>query len=143
MGIEIIPIDELVDSGLLTNPSFVKIDVEGAEDKVLLGMRHTLAAAMPVLFVECSEAGRETAWRLLRELGYQCQSAITRKSVNALEEYRHSDFLCFRRGDPERPTEGTYTETGFEGQLLRSNWQVTAWRLKGGARFGQLGIIVS
>ena len=100
LEIETIPIDELVDSGLLTSPSFVKIDVEGAEDKVLLGMRHTLASAMPVLFVECSEAGRETAWRLLRELGYQCQSAVTRKSVNALKEYRHSDFLWL---PPRRP----------------------------------------
>jgi FkbM family methyltransferase len=93
LAIKTVSVDELVESGDLRNPSFIKIDVEGAEGNVLLGMRRTLATAKPVLFVECSEAGRETAWYLLRELGYQCESAITRRSVRLLEEYRHSDFL--------------------------------------------------
>ena len=91
--IETISIDELVTSGHLASPSFAKIDVEGAEYKVLLGMQHTLAVAMPVLFVECSDAGRETTWHLLRNLGYDCESAITRQRVHSLPEYRHSDFL--------------------------------------------------
>jgi hypothetical protein len=56
---------------------------------VLQGMRRTIAASQPVLFVECLEAGRETAWIMLREMGYQCQSALTRKCVDAFEEYRH------------------------------------------------------
>jgi FkbM family methyltransferase len=95
MAIEIqtTSIDELVKAGSISEPSFVKIDVEGAEDKVLLGMRDTLTAARPVLFVECSDLGRETAWNLLRSLEYSCQSAITRKGINTLAEYRHSDFL--------------------------------------------------
>lgn len=86
-------IDHLVAAGDLGPPKFVKIDVEGAEGQVLQGMRRTIASAKPVLFVECSEAGREAAWHLLRDLGYRCQSAITRKWVTAFEEYRHSDFL--------------------------------------------------
>ena len=93
LKIETISIDELVESGTISAPRFVKVDVEGAEDKVLLGMRHILASAMPVLFVECSEAGREAAWQTLRELGYRCQSAVTRDWVHALDLYRHSDFL--------------------------------------------------
>jgi hypothetical protein len=48
---------------------------------------------MPVLFIECSDAGPEKAWRLLRELGYGCQSAITGKRVKTFAEYRHADFL--------------------------------------------------
>lgn len=88
-----VSIDELVESGRLAYPRFVKIDVEGAEGIVLRGMRDTLAAAMPILFVECSEAGREITWFLLRELGYQCQAADTRKRINEFEDYRHSDFL--------------------------------------------------
>jgi hypothetical protein len=74
-------------------PKFVKIDVEGAESYVLRGMRGTIAASQPILFVECSEIGREVAWQLLCELGYRCQSAITRKWVNSFEDYRHADFL--------------------------------------------------
>lgn len=92
--IRTVQIDQLVDSGkIFAHPRFVKIDVEGAEGSVLKGMERTVAAARPVLFIECSEAGRETTWPLLQELGYHCQSAITRKQVVSLEEYRHSDFL--------------------------------------------------
>jgi hypothetical protein len=71
----------------------VKIDVEGAEGLALLGMSRTLAAAKPVVFLECSEAGREISWRLLSKLGYRCKAAISGKWVNAFEDYRHSDFL--------------------------------------------------
>ena len=99
--VKTVSIDELVESGDLSNPSFIKIDVEGAEGNVLLGMRRALAAARPVLFVECSDAGRETAWNLLTGLGYQCQSAITRKWVHAFQEYRHSDFLWLPTKPPQ------------------------------------------
>ena len=83
----------LVEARDLPEPKFVKVDVEGAEGLALLGMRRTIAAARPVLFVECSDAGREVAWQLLCELDYRCQSAITGKWINAFEKYRHSDFL--------------------------------------------------
>jgi FkbM family methyltransferase len=91
--IRTVSIDELVEAGNFAYPKFVKIDVEGSEGLVLRGMCRTIAAAKPVLFVECSDMGREITWTILRDLGYRCQSAISRKDVNALEEYRHSDFL--------------------------------------------------
>jgi FkbM family methyltransferase len=84
-----VAIDDLVEACELGQPRLVRIDVEGAEGFVLQGMRRTIAASQPVLFVECLEAGRETAWIMLREMGYQCQSALTRKCVDAFEEYRH------------------------------------------------------
>jgi FkbM family methyltransferase len=93
LAIKTVAVDDLVAAGDLAHPTFVKIDVEGAEGAVLLGMRGTLAASNPVLFVECSDAGRETAWNLLQDLGYRCQSAITRKWVNTFADYCHSDFL--------------------------------------------------
>jgi len=102
-SIKTVAVDDLVAAGDLAHPAFVKIDVEGAEGSVLLGMRSTLAAAKPVLFVECSDAGRETAWNLLQDLGYRCQSAITRRWVNTFAEYRHSDFLWL----PERLAGGS------------------------------------
>ena len=91
--IRTVAIDELLQEGKISAPAFVKIDVEGAEGLVLRGMRQTLASSRAVLFVECSDAGRETAWHLLVELGYRCKSAITGKPVRTFEEYRHSDFL--------------------------------------------------
>jgi len=93
LSIRTVSIDELVNAGELACPKFVKIDVEGAEGSVLQGMRRTIAAARPVLFVECSDAGRESAWHLLVDLKYRCQSAITGKAVNTFEQYRHSEFL--------------------------------------------------
>ncbi len=86
-------IDELVEAGDLGRPSFVKIDVEGSEGLVVRGMLRTIAAARPVVFLECSDGGREVSWRLFQELRYECQSAITRQPVSSYSEYRHSDFL--------------------------------------------------
>jgi FkbM family methyltransferase len=91
--IKTVAIDDLVGGGDVPEPTFVKIDVEGAEGQVLRGMHRTVAKARPVLFIECSDAGRETTWPLLSKLGYRCQSAITRKPVSVLDDYRHSDFL--------------------------------------------------
>lgn len=93
MVVKTVAIDQLVASGEIDRPSFVKIDVEGAEDRVLMGMRGTLAVARPVLFVECSQAGRRNAWDLLRDLGYRCQEATTRRWVDLFDEYFHCDFL--------------------------------------------------
>jgi FkbM family methyltransferase len=91
--IKTVVIDELVEKGELPYPSFVKIDVEGFEGGVLQGMIRTLTTSKPVLFVECSDAGREIAWRLLSDLGYRCESAVTGRAVTKFEEYRHADFL--------------------------------------------------
>jgi FkbM family methyltransferase len=98
LTIKTVVIDELVEAEDFGYPAFVKIDVEGAEGFVLLGMRRTLASAQPVVFLECSDSGREASWQLLRELGYSCQSAITRDPINTFEDYRHSDFLWLPPG---------------------------------------------
>jgi FkbM family methyltransferase len=99
--IKTVAIDDLVKNGELAEPAFVKIDVEGAEGLALKGMQQTVAQSRPVLFIESSEAGRETTWQLLRELDYRCRSAITGKWVDGFEEYRHSDFLWFPAGHRE------------------------------------------
>ncbi len=107
MVVRTVAIDDLVEAGDLKHPRFVKIDVEGAEGFALRGMRRTVAASKPVLFIESSDAGRETTWGILRELGYRCQSALTRKWVDTFEEYRHADFLWL-------PTEDLAAHTSHE-----------------------------
>ena len=93
LRIRTVSIDELLEARQIGYPKFVKIDVEGAEAAALQGMCRTVATARPVLIIECSEAGRETTWHLLRELDYRCQSATSGKWVDTFDEYRHSDFL--------------------------------------------------
>ncbi len=93
LTIQTVAVDDLVDGGQIPPPCFVKIDVEGAEGLALLGMRRTIASTRPVLFIECSDAGRETTWQLLKPLGYSCQSAISGSSITTFDNYRHGDFL--------------------------------------------------
>jgi FkbM family methyltransferase len=76
----------------------LKIDVEGAEGLVLQGMRNTILAPKPVLFIECSEIGRQISWDLRRESGHRCQSAITRQWIDAFDDYLHSYFLWLPPG---------------------------------------------
>jgi FkbM family methyltransferase len=93
ISVKTVVIDELVHAGELPAPRFVKIDVEGAEGLVVRGMQRTIAAARPVVFLECSDLGREITWPLLRDLHYTCQSAATGKTVDSFPEYRHADYL--------------------------------------------------
>jgi FkbM family methyltransferase len=103
INVRTVAIDELVEAGDVGDPSFVKIDVEGAEGSVVQGMRRTIAASQPVLFMECSDAGRATTWGVLRELGYQCRSVMPDKRVESFEEYRHANFLWLPSGfEPKR-----------------------------------------
>ena len=93
LTIKTVTIDKLLGSHEIPPPQFVKIDVEGAEGLVLGGMQETIAAFRPVIFLECSDAGRETSWTVLRGMGYRCQSAMTQSPVSSFEAYQHSDFL--------------------------------------------------
>jgi hypothetical protein len=67
--IKTVVIDDLLKAGQLPAPSFVKIDVEGAEGQVLQGMRRTLASAKPALFIECSDAGRGNSLAIAFRIG--------------------------------------------------------------------------
>jgi FkbM family methyltransferase len=51
VDVNTVTIDGLVESGTLPAPTYVKIDVEGAEFRVLCGARRTLQTAAPTLFL--------------------------------------------------------------------------------------------
>ncbi len=98
--VETVAIDDLIESGKLPSPQFVKIDVEGAEGLVLQGMAHTIAQVRPIILLECSDIGRQTAWTLLRGLKYRCQSTGNGAWIDAFEDYRHVPrYFC---GYPRR-----------------------------------------
>lgn len=65
-------------------PDFIKIDVEGAEESVLLGALETLRMHRPVILVEITRRHREV-YGLLRGLGYQCFDDSLQPAELALE----------------------------------------------------------
>lgn len=53
-------------------PQVIKIDVEGAEARALVGAHRVLAAAKPTIFLAThGKASQEECWQLLRSLHYQ------------------------------------------------------------------------
>lgn len=69
MRLEQIEVDVRAGDELGLRPEVVKVDVEGAEHDVLLGLRGTLEATKPTLLVDNSDWHNVTP--LLRELGYE------------------------------------------------------------------------
>ena len=75
-------------------PSFLKIDVEGAEGKVIVGMQKLISKTHPVIFIECSKAGREIVWEILKDKNkYNCFNAITDKEIIDFQDYWSDDFI--------------------------------------------------
>ncbi len=66
--VPMIAIDDLE----LPRCDLVKIDTEGFEDRVLVGLRQTLARHLPVLYVEVHDSDKlRRATQILKPLGYQ------------------------------------------------------------------------
>lgn len=72
-------IDEIIDERSLPPVSLIKIDVQGAEMRVLRGARRTLVRDRPYLFVEIDDAALTKSGSSTREvseffssLGYEC-----------------------------------------------------------------------
>lgn len=81
-SVETLTIDSLIDG--LPRVAFAKIDVEGAEHKVLVGMERLIARDRPVLAIELSDA-----W--LRKLGSSAQSLIDHLAARDYELFRFQD----------------------------------------------------
>ena len=79
------------------SPAFIKIDVEGSEAFVLKGMKSMLQNNSPIIFIECSEAGRKESWSLLTSFGYTCyEASIPLQGVSHFDLYKHNDFLWMK-----------------------------------------------
>lgn len=80
-------LDTLVES-LKLEPTFVKIDVEGAEYQVLLGMQETLSKYHPTLMIEihpqwqATGASVEKIYSLMKSHGYSHPKDITLDSIS-------------------------------------------------------------
>ncbi len=89
---KIVSIDSLVDSGKITTVNVVKIDVDGGEMDVLLGMARTLERFHPHLFVEThSHKLQEQVAEVTKQYGYSM-----RLEMPAAHELRPGlDFNAF------------------------------------------------
>jgi FkbM family methyltransferase len=71
LEVQTVTLDQLVASGELPAPSFVKIDVEGAEDAVLTGAAGLLRAHHPTILLSThGYRHHQTCWSRLKEFGY-------------------------------------------------------------------------
>jgi len=85
---------DLVEQFKSLTPSFLKIDVEGSEGQVILGMQHMISRCQPIIFIECSKAGRHIVWDFLKSLNYKCFQAMNiEMEVKDFEMYFSNYFL--------------------------------------------------
>lgn len=76
-------IDTLVESGLITPPDFIKIDVEGYEPQVLLGAKNTVSRHRPGLYIEAQVAeNTEAIYNFLAQFDYRT-CWVTVRNFNA------------------------------------------------------------
>ena len=67
-NVRVVALDDLIKEERLRLPNFVKIDVEGVELDVLIGMSETIAKARPVLLFEVDDGNKASFERRQREL---------------------------------------------------------------------------
>ena len=78
LGVKTLVLDELVASGELPIPRFIKVDVEGHAHKALAGAVKTLTAARPILIVAFHSAEEVNGVRaILDPLGYESSPIST------------------------------------------------------------------
>lgn len=66
-----VTLDEMVASGHLQPPNYIKVDVEGAEYEALSGARSLLKKYHPILFLDThNRKAHDLTMALLKELGY-------------------------------------------------------------------------
>jgi FkbM family methyltransferase len=81
-------LDSLIDELGFKRVDLIKIDVEGAELKVVKGSLNTILQFKPKLMIECEDRHYDELMRILRGVGYQC---------SVLERYdyeRYSNIAC-------------------------------------------------
>jgi FkbM family methyltransferase len=74
--------------------SFIKIDVEGAEGKVIQGGLNVISQNRPTIYLECSKKGRAKTWSILFEkLSYKCFDSKNNRLIVNFDEYIEGDYL--------------------------------------------------
>lgn len=97
--VQLCSLDEYLDSHPVDRLDFIKMDVEGAEQKVLEGARRTLAKFKPVVLLE------------LNDKALKFQNASCESVVNVLRSMDYAIYnFCSRTGQPVLATGSQYSE---------------------------------
>jgi FkbM family methyltransferase len=84
--VKTVTLDNLVESGELPLPDFIKIDIEGAEYDALMGMRILLSRARPVIFLSTHGRGpHQDCCNFLKDMGYRLKPIDDTHLSNARE----------------------------------------------------------
>jgi FkbM family methyltransferase len=106
--IEIIKLDDFIETKKILRVDLIKIDTEGFELNVLKGAENTFSIHSPILFIEVDDANlkeqNSSAKELIMyvvKLGYQIVSAQTNKSVSTDDDFTdcHFDVICNKHGN--------------------------------------------
>lgn len=79
-----------VEEKIVKKIDFIKIDVEGFENEVLLGGAELIKRDQPVIFVEIFEENVNTVDKTMKKLGYE------------MKESRSGDYLYLPRQEEKR-----------------------------------------
>lgn len=98
-----IRMDDFISEKGITSIDLVKIDVEGAEIRVLKGMRHILQAIRPIVMVECSSAtlayhGEKlsTLYEVMNSYGYlpfEAVDGLTLRKIQGVKDLSLAFFI--------------------------------------------------
>jgi FkbM family methyltransferase len=83
-------LDDIVERLKLSKIDWVKIDVEGAELRVLCGFIKSMLKIKPKIIIEIKEFNRNKALMMLKSIGYKCQQIP--------EDPSHQYFICEHYG---------------------------------------------
>jgi FkbM family methyltransferase len=87
MEVTTITLDELIKFTNIPLPDVAKIDVEGAEFRVLMGGRQTIEKKKPILFLALhSPENLKSCSELLQRVGYRCE-ALNGTSTDDCDEF--------------------------------------------------------
>lgn len=93
--------DDVLKELAVKHVDFIKIDVEGFEPEVLVGLSSTIRRDQPVIFVEWSQAAREKATGIKEVIpeGYRCFDFVVRLPVLGIFQFMPYKLVPFTSAD--------------------------------------------
>ena len=103
LKVKAIPLDKFIEKNNIKKVDIIKIDVEGAEIKVLKGMMETIRKFKPKIFIEINNkklkaAGfsKEEVYNLLKKENYKAFQIVNKDKIEPLSEIIEGNLILFQ-----------------------------------------------